>query len=226
MPLGIVHRAIDPTRIRVSWSGRVKLMDFGLARASLDGRRITSLPRARGDVYYASPEALLGSAEDARSDLFMLGLTLLELATGKHLLDAGSLGRRQLWARVPRGDRARVRHAIARVKQEWRHPDPEELVTRAATFTPEDVEAAVAKLSPPLRRIFHTLLRREPAERYAQALDAELDLRGRLRELGDYSGSCAVREIRQALTEAGERLSVEDLAPARGFSEDDVTTRP
>lgn len=226
VPLGIVHRAIDPTRVRVSWSGRVKLTDFGLARAHLPGRRITSLPRARGDVFYASPEALLGGPEDARADLFMLGLTLLELATGRHLFDAGDQGLRQLWARVPRGDRARVRHAMARVKEEWLHPDPEELVTRAATFVPEDVEAMVAGLSPALRRILHGLLRREPAERYTAALDVELEMRQRLRELGEYGGASAVRDIRQALMEAGERLGEEGLLPGAGFSQDDVTTRP
>jgi serine/threonine protein kinase len=66
-PLRIVHRAIDPVRIRLTLEGEVKLTDFGLASARLPGQP-TRLPGARGEVYWASPEALLGQPEDARSD--------------------------------------------------------------------------------------------------------------------------------------------------------------
>jgi len=87
-PLGIVHRAISPATIFMGWHGDVKLADFGLALSTLPGRVVSTVRRPQGDTYYSSPEMLLGFRPDARSDLFSLGLVLLELATGKNLLYA------------------------------------------------------------------------------------------------------------------------------------------
>jgi serine/threonine-protein kinase len=84
-PLGIVHRDVNPARIYLGSEGEVVLTDFARARSMLPGRVETTLPRPEGDVFYCSPEALLGEETDPRSDLFSLGLVLLELATWGHL---------------------------------------------------------------------------------------------------------------------------------------------
>ncbi|MFP2912651.1 protein kinase domain-containing protein, partial [Pyxidicoccus sp. 3LFB2] len=85
-PLHIVHRDVSPRNIRVGIHGEVKLTNFTVAASSLTGREVTSRPLVKGDVTYASPEALRRAPVDSRSDLFSLGLVLLELLTGRHPL--------------------------------------------------------------------------------------------------------------------------------------------
>jgi serine/threonine protein kinase len=79
--MGIIHRDVNPARIYLRPDGTVRLTDFALARSLLPGRVATSLPRPQGDAYYGAPEALLGEPMDARSDLFALGLVLLDAVT-------------------------------------------------------------------------------------------------------------------------------------------------
>jgi serine/threonine protein kinase len=226
-PLHIVHRAVDPTRIRVKLSGKAKLTDFGLASAHLPGRRSVCMPRARGDAYYTSPEALLGAREEARSDLFVLGLVLLEFATGRHLLNPPDLLPRELLRRVPENERERIGDAIARAQDAWSEPDMGELVLRAATFTPDDVARAAEGLSAPVRDLFSKLLRRAPSERYATAAEVESRMRKLLHAREDYGQAEAAEELHQALVDAGDALAA-DAEPGTGrmLLPDGVSTEP
>ncbi len=79
---GIVHRDIKPSNIIVTGKGRVKVMDFGLAK--LAGQtRITKAGTAMGTVSYMSPEQARGEDVDTRTDIWSLGVVLYELVTGQ-----------------------------------------------------------------------------------------------------------------------------------------------
>jgi len=85
---GIIHGDVKPANILVTDEGRVKLTDFGMARlASRDAKDTPLL----GTPAYWCPEQILGKPQDARSDIFSLGVVLYEMVTGKRPFDADSL---------------------------------------------------------------------------------------------------------------------------------------
>lgn len=77
----IIHRDIKPQNILVSDSGKIKVTDFGIARAATGDDTISS--SAMGSVRYLSPEQARGGYADERSDIYSLGITIYEMATGK-----------------------------------------------------------------------------------------------------------------------------------------------
>jgi serine/threonine-protein kinase len=206
VPLGIVNRDVNPARIRLDPHGQVRLTDFGVALSRLAGRLATSLPRPQGEVFYAAPEMLLGEVVDARADLFSLGLTLLEFATGRHLYDPGHLRIEDVEARLSKEEREQALAASVASMVTELPPFAEDAIWCAMAYRSEDIERAAEGLPVPLRDILHTLLRRNPAERFATAAELEAVMRARLARLGPYTGEDAVREVQRALVEAGDRL--------------------
>ncbi|PYY06211.1 MAG: serine/threonine protein kinase, partial [Acidobacteria bacterium] len=79
---GVIHRDLKPQNIMCDKSGRVIVMDFGLAR-TLEGEGMTQTGALIGTMEYMSPEQALGSQLDQRSDLYTVGLIFYELLTGK-----------------------------------------------------------------------------------------------------------------------------------------------
>lgn len=77
----IVHRDIKPQNIIISKDGRIKVADFGIARAITD--ETTNLYGAAGSVHYISPEQARGGYCDERSDIYSLGITIYEMVTGR-----------------------------------------------------------------------------------------------------------------------------------------------
>jgi eukaryotic-like serine/threonine-protein kinase len=87
---GVVHRDIKPANMMLTPTGTVKLMDFGIAKASSD-HKLTMTGTTMGSLYYMSPEQIQGASNlDARADLYSIGVTLYELVTGKRPFDGDS----------------------------------------------------------------------------------------------------------------------------------------
>jgi serine/threonine-protein kinase len=81
---GLIHRDIKPENVLIADDGRIKLGDFGLARAISTS---TSTGALIGTVAYLSPELVLGRQADARSDIYSVGIMLYEMITGRQPFD-------------------------------------------------------------------------------------------------------------------------------------------
>ena len=91
--LNIVHRDISPQNVVVTFTGDVKIVDFGIAKSDSrdrDARESTKSGKLKGKVPYMSPEQARGERVDARSDVFSTGVMLFELTTGKRLFKGAS----------------------------------------------------------------------------------------------------------------------------------------
>jgi len=85
----VIHRDIKPANMMLTPNGTVKLMDFGIARASGDAS-MTVTGTTVGSLFYMSPEQVKGAGVDARSDLYSLGVSIYEMVTGARPFKAES----------------------------------------------------------------------------------------------------------------------------------------
>ncbi len=88
--LNIVHRDISPQNVVVTFTGDVKIVDFGIAKSDSRVGEATKSGKLKGKVPYMSPEQARGEVIDARSDVFSTGVMLFELTTGKRLFKGAS----------------------------------------------------------------------------------------------------------------------------------------
>jgi serine/threonine-protein kinase len=116
----IIHRDIKPQNIIISKDGKVKVTDFGIAKAATSNT-ITS--NVMGSVHYTSPEQARGGYSDEKSDIYSLGVTMFEMLTG----------------RVPFNGETTVAIAIKHIQEEL--PSPKEYVPEI----PTSVERIVMK---------------------------------------------------------------------------------
>ena len=88
---GIIHRDLKPANVMVEQSGRLKLADFGIARAVTDTMSRTSIAKTSGTLLYMSPQQLEGALPSATDDIYGIGATLYELLTSKPPFHSGDL---------------------------------------------------------------------------------------------------------------------------------------
>jgi serine/threonine protein kinase len=134
---GIVHRDIKPTNLVLSGSGRVRIVDFGLARPVTFDPALLPITRTEKQPHtplYASPEQLEMRPCGLRTDIYSLGLVLFEMLEGTDALKAWRKEKRSLSVtRCPEGIRGEVNHLLSRMTAEdpADRPSPEDVVIGA-----------------------------------------------------------------------------------------------
>ena len=187
---------------------------------------LTGCPQ--GDVFYCSPEALLCEETEPRSDLFSMGLVLLELATWRHLYSTATVRPDDLEEALTEKVKGKVLDAAITAMEADLPDHAEDCILRAATFTREDVDEITEPLAQPLRSIVRRLIQRNPEDRYQSAADVEADLRAGLAALGaPYGAKEALYEVQLSLTGASMNRSVlgptsESQLPPNMVTEEDI----
>ncbi len=82
--VGLVHRDVSPQNVLVTYDGVVKIVDFGVAKATARLDTVTEAGQLKGKIAYMSPEQLRGEKIDRRTDVFAMGILLYMMTTGKH----------------------------------------------------------------------------------------------------------------------------------------------
>ncbi len=146
-PLGILHRDVSPENVLVSFSGTVKLLDFGIAKAVRDS---TVTGRLKGKLTYMAPEQFIaGATIDARIDVFATGVMLHELLLGEPPAQTPRGHEDLATPRPPYQPRPEVPEALNEVLRQALEPDPSRRFASAQAFA-DALEAYIQSTGEPV----------------------------------------------------------------------------
>jgi len=212
-PLEIVHRDCSPQNVLVSYEGEVKVIDFGIAKATSRNSR-TMAGVLKGKFGYMSPEQVRGLPLDRRSDIFALGTMLYECLTGDRLFqgetDFSTLEKvrnvdirppREINPNIPQAVEAVILKALAKDVEERYQWCSEMLADLQAFLMSQDVVFTAKSLSSWLKEVFSPEIDRErqQLEQYKRvgrdgliagvpAAEAKMDVVATLGEAGPVEG--------------------------------------
>jgi len=149
-PQRIIHRDVSPRNVLVSFSGEVKLTDFGIARAS-DREEHTEPGQIKGKVRYMAPEVAAGQEIDHRSDIFSLGIIFAELLTMKPFRTGPNDLAILLAIREGRDDEQRfdgIPLDMVYILKRTLNRDPDDRYPTAEAFRADLASIATGKLAP------------------------------------------------------------------------------
>jgi serine/threonine-protein kinase len=154
-PLGVVHRDVTPQNVFITYDGRVKVVDFGIAKV----KGASSETRAgvvKGKVAYMAPEQARGEAVDRRTDIFATGVMLWEAATGSRPFRG--LSDVEILHRLIHGEMPSARAANPAIPEAL-----EAIVNKATAPSRADRYSTAAELRAAIEGYLETLTERPPA---------------------------------------------------------------
>ena len=218
-PLGIVHRDISPQNLLVTYSGVVKLIDFGVAKATQQMSPPTAVGQVKGKFAYMSPEQVHGEKLDARADVFAMGIVLYRVTTGTHpfksdnpaatlrnILASGPARPSELVPQYPSALEDVVMKALARDRND-RFASAHEMMQAIEQALPREVQAHGERNT---EVFLHRLFAKRIAERNAALKSALLAADGAVRPSLDQP---VAKQVRSESTMRAVSVGTSDPVP-------------